>query len=145
MTTETTSLTAWLLERIAEDEALVREGLADPEVGGNLSGQFLGWVETYQNEMTLTIAANRVLAECEVKRRIVERVPAVIEHDAPFERKWEWCPKARTEPLGDLPWGPDAECECGADAENVKGGNWFLRVLAAVYADAPGFRAEWAL
>lgn len=33
------------------------------------------------------------------------------EHYAPFEREWEWCPKARTEPLGDLP-GPEAPCEC---------------------------------
>lgn len=37
------------------------------------------------------------------------------EHYAPFEREWEWCPKARTEPLGDL-GGPDDPCECGVDS-----------------------------
>lgn len=49
--------------------------------------------------------------------RIAEDVADALtppEHYAPFECEWLWCPKARTEPLGDL-GGPDDDCTCGVD------------------------------
>ena len=58
--------------------------------------------------MTLTEFLLARIAEDEVVAR--ERPP----HYAPFEREWEWCPEARSEPLGDL-GGPGDGCTCGVD------------------------------
>lgn len=84
----------------------------------------------------------RVLLHCRMLRRIIEVTPPV-RHYTPFEREWLWCPKARKGPLGDLPGGPDAECECGADELLAHGGPLILQILAQPLADRPGFRPEW--
>ena len=63
MTTATTSLTDFLLARIAEDEEIASR-----------AGTFEPWSEKMRrdNYGHLTIQPDRVLAECEAKRRIVE-------------------------------------------------------------------------
>jgi hypothetical protein len=68
-------LTAFLLARIAEDEAEARDTLNDALVPWNEAGQILyraGWhAERASNHIDRWNPV-RVLAECEAKRRIVE-------------------------------------------------------------------------
>lgn len=61
MTTSTLTLTDFLLARIAEDEAQATRSKEDAATGKTL-GVPASWV---------TAVADRVLAECEAKRRIV--------------------------------------------------------------------------
>lgn len=125
-------LVSWLEEQITEDER-------QTEVA-RVHGHDAQDVDSTVSDYVLGDPA-RVLAECAAKRKIIERVPHTIRHYAPFEREWEWCPRAK--PYGED--GHDAVCDCGADEENAHGGNWFLRVLALPYADRPGYQPEWAL
>lgn len=65
-------LTDFLLARIAEDEAAASK-----------AGSFTPWTATFQNDNYghLTVQPDRVLGECEAKRRIVEMEP-----DCAFDR-----------------------------------------------------------
>jgi hypothetical protein len=115
MTAQTLTLARFLLARIAEDEAAVRALLAD------------GWTHdgapspTGQEPMARvhrwTLTLDRVLAECEAKRRIVEL------HSRDHE-----CPAA----IGI--WDALDIDPCPT-----------LLVLAQPYADHPDFRDEWRL
>ena len=77
----------------------------------------------------------RVLAECEAKRRIIERGPSECggyqsEHGLgthyPAEG-WSYCDGCSAAESADLDW------------------QWIMRHLATVYADHEDYRAEWAL
>jgi hypothetical protein len=93
------SLTEFLLARIAEDEAAPLEW---QRVGGEAG----------------SVAARRLLAECEAKRRIV----------------------------GDLTRFIDTADAAGARADHptlLAGLEYQLRYLAAIYADHADYREEW--
>lgn len=85
----------------------------------------------------------RILAECDIKKQIISTIPFPTPHYVDDLREWESCPKTLTEPFGDLPWGPDAECTCGADRVNAQGGPLVLRLLASLYVDHPDYQEEW--
>lgn len=144
-----TTLTEFLLARIAEDEAVATEAFriaeaADPgaeqthlrlnEVGGNS-----GYEE-------VTVGAHRVLAECEAKRRIVEReTSARIQH--------------KNVPWASMEGGNDFFRLLDADgiaiAHDERAHQMFekhsdpitdtltLRLLAQVYADHPDYDPAW--
>jgi hypothetical protein len=55
------------------------------------------------------------------------------------------CPAARTEPLGDLPWGPDA-CDCGLDARRrrvLAECEAKRRIVEAAFVTAATIDGEW--
>lgn len=97
-----TTLVEFLLARIAEDEARV-------------AGLFSG------DDPDFFWGPDRIRAECEVKRQIVEK------HEV---------------------WGPGrGSCDTCTDGDFVglvdEGPCFTLRALAAVYADHPDYRQEW--
>ena len=120
MTTGTLTLAAFLLARIAEDEAV-----AERLRGGSV-GDPWGWqpkphpMQTATPARRVAVTPARVLAECEAKRRIVERCIA-----EPYD-----C--SRAHPTMDV-YHPDGH----ADEDPT------LRALAAVYADHEDYRQEW--
>ena len=95
----TTTLTEFLLARIAEDEAAARECKE--------------WSDCFACPTHERFDTKRVLAECEAKRRIVER------HSGTHM------------PIGTAPFGYQSA------TSDV------LRDLAAVYADHSDYREEW--
>ena len=155
MTTSTQSLAGWLLERIAEDEA-VAELASDRAVGGPYRRS---WELPFSAEVDPGAGASfntndrdianhiarwdpaRVLAECESKRRIVElHRPSAegYEDDGPQEAcllcQWDVdCDMVRYDhqypdhARNHARWWP---CDT-------------LRLLAVPYADRPGYREEW--
>ena len=134
MTTATLTLTEFLLARIAEDEEAARRGIsgqADPENGWGLA-QYQGVAgltltphvghihERVQGEHIIRWHPARVLAECEAKRRIVER-----HRGFGFDEEW-------------APEGYCGECEGTLSSPCAT-----LRLLALPYADHPDYREEW--
>ncbi|MFF2621228.1 DUF6221 family protein [Oerskovia jenensis] len=106
-------LTEFLLARIAEDEAAAREEDADYAATTLLP--------TYDSEHQARWNTERVLAECEAKRRIVE---LHFENDP----------------------GPDAECGACGDIGGYYSQVWpcpTIKALAAVYADHPDYDEAW--
>ncbi len=81
MTTPPTTLADFLLERIAEDEAAAREATPGPwtaygdgvVLGGPEPTPICRSVQPWNFAHLDTFGPARVLAECEAKRRIVER------------------------------------------------------------------------
>lgn len=138
-----TDFLAWLLEKIAEDERIARECVAAESMHWKARLDYLSDVEGlyiggYQSEDYSNMSRQgavhvarwdpaRVLAECEVKREIVD------EH-----RGLEWHVNVR------LPEGTPVCSTCGD-------GEWYahawpcltLRYLALGYAARSGFRQEW--
>lgn len=112
------TLTEFLLARIAEDEAAARgilPGLLirrDREIHPGESHGF-GFVWT---------SPNRVLAECEAKRRIVTEFTSAVD------------------------WSQDADCPM-PDLYRTRAGTVLdvLRLLALPYADHRDYRPEWKL
>jgi hypothetical protein len=145
------TITDFLMQRIAEDEAAARAALghlvADPDEtrwhAFQVDYEGIGvypWPddgdETWRQRTPVTRQITRwsparVLAECEAKRRIVE------EHAAEDARML----LARGEPQ----W----ECRVCASGDRWEGyfrHDWpcdTIRILAAVYADHDQFREEW--
>lgn len=131
-----TTITEFLLARIAEDEALTRslwmsycdgpEGIRDGVVV----------MDDYFGAAELVVGYNRMLAECAAKRAIVERETAgrtwkpgdrqppqrFISASEPLPEDVAAWRVAHTVPVTDTPT---------------------LRLLAAVYADHPDYRQEW--
>jgi hypothetical protein len=140
-----TTLADFLLARIADDQA------AGERAAVWLTPNGLAWMGPTPQAATLLLAisGHRMLAECDAKRRIVEKLSEGLgKHWGPAanpEREWEWCPRARTEEYcrgTDLEWGPDAPCECAAEWPDYKQVP-LLRLLALPYADHPDYRPEW--
>ena len=144
-------MTEFLLARIAEDEAVAaaavsrRDGVDKWEAVG--SGTVVGpgydkvkhvMLPSSEDGAARHIARHdpaRVLAECEAKRRIIERGPSECggyqsEHGLgthyPAEG-WSYCDGCSAAESADLDW------------------QWIMRHLATVYADHEDYRAEWAL
>ena len=113
------TLTEFLLARIAEDE-------------GKIHGD---WSDGRGLHIITEEMFDRMLAECEAKRRIIERGPSECggyqsEHGLgthyPAEG-WSYCDGCSAAESADLDW------------------QWIMRHLATVYADHEDYRAEWAL
>lgn len=114
MTTQTTTLTEFLLARIADDEAAARDGGADAMTGHRWKHA----PEDVYNELQRVVIANsrRVLAECAAKRKIVE--------------SYQWrCDNAER-------LGPSTVGETLLAQQHCK-------TLASVYADHSDYRQEW--
>lgn len=147
-----TDLAAWLLERIAEDEAVARAATAGPWTWhpvSNLHADSAGWIGSpgglrtssgvFVAEVSNTLDGlddgahiarhdpARVLATCAAHRRIVE------EHSNFYDNPY--APASA--------YGPECK-SCGSPGEY--GVDWpcpTLRALASIYADRDGFREEW--
>lgn len=106
-------LVSWLLEQIAEDERQAR--LAAERSEGEL------WVVTgMDNAVGVDYHPERVLAECEGKRRIIEAHSAELMDVVDGVEHWTDC----------------ADCRQGPPCHT-------LRLLALPFADRPGYREEW--
>jgi hypothetical protein len=121
MTTATTTLTDFLLARVAEDEAEI--GVLGPYQHDDSAGpNGVGWGEVGAISEVLMISHARVLAECEAKRRIVE-----------------WA--------GRHAHAADEKDPDPATRSFNAGAAWasynIVRTLAAVYSDHPDYRSEW--
>lgn len=123
-----TTITEFLLDQIARDEALALAALGETTYGAGVHGENAAEevaemgrgegaaVAGYAHLLNWMPA--RVLAECKAKREIVE-----------------------------LHAGGDAWCDhCSADRPgSASDACPTIRALASVYADREGYRAEWAL
>ena len=146
MTTETLTLTEFLLARIAEDEAAILRGW-DSDGRARVATMWTGdepgyttvasdhgdghWVADGRpvedaRRVRVLFDPARVLAECEAKRRIVEfHRPS---SDAPGP---EW-----------LPYCEGCWQEGGEDGAPLHPCRT-IRFIAAIYADHPDYRADW--
>ena len=116
-------LTEFVLARIAEDEAAARDALEDgrgtPEPEPWLA---VGWPRSEHPGPVVFVGPERFLAECEAKRRTVNRHRPEEFMDAPGEF---FC--LRCQPSGNRGMWPCPD----------------LRDLASVYAEHPDYREEW--
>jgi len=129
MTTRTLTLTEFLLARIAEDEAAARESYeAVPPAFGAYGRLMLDAIDY------LIADPDRVLAECEAKRLIVERFQTLLaEH---FSKTAE---QRHSEAMNHphlQHWQHHRQTEMHMLV-------WVLECHAAVYADHPDYRREW--
>lgn len=111
------TLTNFLLERIAEDEAVAREVIESDEHVQRLTDYPLDadwsfWADTDGARPSVSVGSARVLAECEAKRRIVK---AAADDSDPHDYWHGW-----------------------NDAHGLA-----LAALALPYADHPDYREEW--
>ena len=114
------TLVEFLLARIAEDEAVAR---AVPEVEPKSSHSI--FTSLHEPTGTVEISPARVLAECEAKRRIVERASVecvCTDHGAD---RVEGC-------------GQCLACQAVTTADG-----YVLADLALPHADHPDYRDEW--
>lgn len=115
------TLAEFLLARIAEDEAAATRA---KEMHGEVIAMWSG----YETDQDLTsvgdYSADRVLAECEAKRRIVNL-------HGPWAEWCGWSQDANTTHSDDL--GPETNC-CNT-----------LRALAAPYAAHPEYLDAWRI
>ena len=122
-------MTEFLLARIAEDE-------------GKIHGD---WSDGRGLHIITEEMFDRMLAECEAKRRIVAEA---FEVAATIDGEWGCCHDADDirrgyrEPTPG--WGDEAEPLPESCAGPEVAGK-FLQALAAVYAGHEDYRAEWAL
>lgn len=111
------TLTEFLLARIAEDEERA-------EVGALYPGQHTGWLNAVVGGSYVGFSdrftPDRVLAECEAKRRIVERC---AESES---QNYAWVSGQRF-----------------GRPEGVEDLRAIIRDLASVYADHPDYSDEW--
>jgi hypothetical protein len=156
MTTADVDLSTWLLEQIAEDEADAKDSLPGPwRVTEWPSAQASGrWVVTSRYDpkfvaefldygddrrMAHHVARHdptRVLAECDAKRRIIER-------HQPVKQWFGHEPNRRV--IGVVCSTCIVADEPAQDCYHVEA-DWpcvEIRDLAAVFADHPGYREEW--
>lgn len=121
MTTDTLTLTDFLLARIAEGEEVVRRAKRyDLDKWTFVDAELLSFPPPTRTITTV----GRVLADCEAKRRIAE------EHALSSDGIYTGCSLC------------DHNCETGGDLYRDGPCNT-LRFLAAVYADHPDYRDEW--
>jgi len=121
MTTRTLTLTEFLLARIAEDEASARESYeAVPPAFGAYGRLMLAAIDY------LIVDPDRVLAECEAKRRIVE-----------------WCSERDQVYIGTFATDIPREKDFVPGALVHQTDAITLRFLALPYADHPDYREEW--
>ena len=121
-----TSLTDFLLARIAEDEGVAREIDAaawDYDIAANR--------ETWADGDRVSVGVGRVLAECEAKRRIVEWHSAMENdlHDGSLDRRHALLCSECTDVD---PYSNQVAYPCRT-----------LLTIASVYADHPDFNPAW--
>lgn len=109
------TITDFLLDRIAEDEAVARATLANFGLTRDLEGSMLAHVAHFDPA--------RILTECEAKRRIVEL-------HGHWQVRWEGFPRADREVQYCMHDQAVAPCPT-------------LRALAQVYSDHPSFDPTW--
>lgn len=119
------TLTEFLLARIAEDEAQANRSKADAASGKTL-GVPPGWI---------TGVADRVLAECEAKRRIVDAIEDERQRMDIYNRDYD---------LGLLTTEGDLRSGLASNARWA-GLDMAARALASAYADHPDYREEWRI
>ena len=130
------TLTDFLLARIAEDEAAAHRFDADlaREFGtpaeSLLSSELTLAGSGYMDYPVLTVDSTRVLAECEAKRRIVEKL----------ERRWDEADAAAEDPNLSVRERGSMNRMYSSQATGLASA---VRALAEVYADHPDYREEW--
>ena len=114
-----TTLAEFLLAQIAEDEAAVRRAMSDLDPVDQGDPIELG-DDPWPSHVTFAerFTPARVLAECDAKRRIVERCGWAAEDSQDWRKDYDMYH------AGETAWDT-------------------LRDLASVYADRPGYREEW--
>lgn len=133
----TENLVTWLLKQIAEDESQARAAclkghrswhndigpLGDYDVTDDANRQIVGELVNMSNqaEHIARWDPNRVLAECDTKRRIIE--PHTPER--PYAATVDLC------------------AECGGENGRVAWPCRDLLILALPYSDRPDYREEW--
>ena len=142
MTTQTLTLTDFLLQRIAEDEAEARADRADAMVGWR-------WKhyprDAYEEIQAATLArTGRVLAECEAKRRIValhESWPVMVEQPLTMNVSADPLDSMTFRASQQIAWLTTQEYRrrFGDDPPSAP----IVAALAAVYADHPSFQEAW--
>lgn len=159
-------LIAWLLEQIAEDERRAKAMAAEYPTPWDIADR--GWmarvvadgphfhevIRVEQQQVSDSVAwltdviqhietwnPDRVLAECDAKRKLIEHIVGqkhlVVDGDS-----WFTCAAATEEHDGGTTCrevGGNNNCDCGRD-ERVTAA---LRVFTSPYADRPGYREEW--
>lgn len=116
--TSADALHCFLRARVADDEAIARIHLAMSEPGIDEAPGLCRVSSDHYEAPALEIDAERVLAECAAKRRVIE------EH-APRRSGASWI--------------------CGCCGEEREAPCDTMRALAAIYAGHPHFREEWRL
>lgn len=130
-TTETLTLTDFLLARIAEDEAVARDALK-PEFGGD-NPNFYNDLSAHaddQNLWTFHVPVERFLAECKARRLIVEG----CREAADAHRN-----------IGAIEWGGDVRGAAERASYSAMHRVWLLAVahLALPYAAHPDYDEAW--
>lgn len=122
-----TTLTDFLLARIAEDEEVARRaGDSGPVTHGRRSELTQVWDRDYgEIEGAVEYDSLRVLAECEAKRRIVEFHRPSTDHGDAYA---PYCVGCWEE--GGMDGAPNHPCRT-------------VRWIALPYADHPDYREEW--
>lgn len=153
------TLTDWLLEQVAVDEQLAKNcggapwvdqvpGMVhvDPVAIREAKWQFgrMGYVATVEHDHDRAHIARwdpaRVLVECDTKRRIIAAYLRTGEGPHPGK------PCVNYEDQHPENYDEYDSCSRHLDAMQRRfSGDYLLRLLAAVYRDRPGYRAdEWA-
>lgn len=126
-------LAGWLLEQIAEDDRRLAGDSGDWHTA--LCGYAMG---EYGDTCSCDVA-DRVLAECDAKRRIIAlhtvttRLVDVDDDDEGGLIEVEYCQMCAA----------GASCECCTDEEDRVWPCEHLKLLALPYADRPGYLEEW--
>lgn len=132
-TTEQADLIGWLRAQLGVDERVAHSLDCYDEYGNDLQ---LGTCMGYPCERYIAIGKNRVLAEVEAKRRLLDLHQRVDARD-------DWIGRSQ------VGWPPEPACYgCHADFSEeyaVPDANDcpVARLLALPYADRPGYRPEW--
>jgi hypothetical protein len=133
MTTDALTLSAFLLARIEEDEAVAsKQRIHDISTCPVVWHRRLGHVDHEWADCECGISS-KIEDECEAKRAIVQL------HHSPMTDL-----AAALEDQGAKEW-ESVSGDAGLTRDQFREHQRTLRVLAAVYADHPDYRAEWAL
>ena len=132
------TITEFLLARIAEDERMANMASGMPIPSGSDRASALADAEFMDTALDgVTMSRVRLLAECEVKRRIVAR-----HRPEPAYAGCVHCGKVHG-PHGDFDPSESMACPVCSDG-SIRGVCEELRILASVYADHQDYRQEWA-
>lgn len=132
------TIVEFLLARIAEDEARAQ---ARREAMLNVAERWPTLSEDIRNLIDVR-GIDRVLAECQAKRAIVERETAWNAFEPPVGVHVEWSMDAVTAVDGRYV-GPDEGRRLMDEWTRPKTDTALLRILAAVYTDHPDYDEAW--
>lgn len=142
------NITEFLWSRIAEDEAVARGVMDGP---GDAGGKGLWSVQigvSGNNARFAHVAADpaRVLAECAAKRAIIkqyEEWPVLVQGEMEMRQVGEDLQSMSFRASRQIAWLTNREYvkRFGTEPPTAP----MIRTLAAVYADHPDYKPEWAL